>query len=227
MTSSLPSSPARPSRCALNGEPVPWEACQTINGSWGYHRDNHAGKTPDMLIRMLVDAVTKGGNLLFNVGPTGRGEHRPSHSRRRWRRMGEWMRRHERSIYGAGPSAHVPPADCRYTQHGDRLYLHLFSWPIGTSICPGSPAKWVTRRCSTMLRRSRSNDRSRHSCHQHDDGWTVPAGTLTLTLPVRQTGVAVPWLSCSSPNEHAFVARPAGPPRAGRSEPRQPLPRDV
>ena len=53
--------------------PVPWEACQTLNGSWGYDRDNLQYKTADMVIRMLVDGVAKDGNLLLNVGPTGRG----------------------------------------------------------------------------------------------------------------------------------------------------------
>ena len=54
-----------------------WEACQTLNGSWGYDRDNLDWKTPDQLIRMLVDGVSKDGNLLLNVGPTGRGEFEP------------------------------------------------------------------------------------------------------------------------------------------------------
>jgi alpha-L-fucosidase len=57
----------------LDGAPVTWEACQTLNGSWGYDRDNLDYKSVDMLIRMLVDGVSKGGNLLLNVGPTGRG----------------------------------------------------------------------------------------------------------------------------------------------------------
>ncbi len=53
--------------------PIAWEACQTLNGSWGYDRDNFDYKSPDLLVRMLVDGVSKDGNLLLNVGPTGRG----------------------------------------------------------------------------------------------------------------------------------------------------------
>ena len=56
-----------------DGQPVLWEACQTLNGSWGYDRDNLAYKSPDMLVRMLVDTVAKDGNLLLNIGPNGRG----------------------------------------------------------------------------------------------------------------------------------------------------------
>ena len=58
----------------VDGKPVVWEACHTFSGSWGYHRDEASWKSVDQLIRMLVDTVSKGGNLLLNVGPTGRGE---------------------------------------------------------------------------------------------------------------------------------------------------------
>ena len=55
------------------GELVVWEACQTFSGSWGYYRDETTWKSPEMLIRMLVNTVALGGNLLMNVGPTSRG----------------------------------------------------------------------------------------------------------------------------------------------------------
>ena len=58
----------------VDGMPVTWEACQTFSGSWGYHRDESSWKSVGQLIRMLCDTVSKGGNLLLNVGPTGRGE---------------------------------------------------------------------------------------------------------------------------------------------------------
>ena len=58
----------------VDGKPVVWEACQTFNRSWGYHRDNMDWREPDELIRTLIDTVSKGGNLLLNVGPNGRGE---------------------------------------------------------------------------------------------------------------------------------------------------------
>lgn len=111
-----------------DGRRVPWEACQTLNGSWGYDRDNLAYKSPDLLIRMLVDGVSKEGNLLLNVAPTGRGLLDPRaveilHD------VGDWMALNERSIRGCGASEFSAPTDCRYTQRGDRLYLHLFAWP--------------------------------------------------------------------------------------------------
>jgi alpha-L-fucosidase len=111
-----------------DGEPVVWEACQTLNGSWGYDRDNLDWKSPEMLVKLLIDSVSKGGNLLLNVGPTARGEFDPR-AKETLASTGEWMRVHARAITGATMSEFTPPPDARYTQRGNRLYLHLFSWP--------------------------------------------------------------------------------------------------
>jgi alpha-L-fucosidase len=112
-----------------DGKRVVWEACQTLNGSWGYDRDNMDWKSVDMLVKMLVDSVSKGGNLLLNVGPTARGEFDPR-AVDTLRGIGKWMHQHSRSIYGCGASEFTPPPDCRFTQNGNRLYLHIFSWPF-------------------------------------------------------------------------------------------------
>ena len=80
----------------VEGERALWEACQTLNGSWGYDRDNLDWKPVDMLVRMLVDTVSKGGNLLLNVEPNARGE-LESRAVERLRGLGEWVRLNERS----------------------------------------------------------------------------------------------------------------------------------
>ncbi len=117
----------------VDGKPVIWEACQTFSGSWGYHRDEDSWKSLDVLIQMLIDSVSKGGNLLLNVGPTGRGEF-DSRALDRLAGMGEWMKRHSRSIYGCtqAPDEFKAPQDCRYTFNPatNRLYLHIFAWPF-------------------------------------------------------------------------------------------------
>ncbi|MES2463404.1 MAG: alpha-L-fucosidase, partial [Armatimonadota bacterium] len=117
----------------VNGQPVVWEACQTFSGSWGYHRDEESWKSVDVLIKMLIDTVSKGGNLLLNVGPTGRGEF-DERALDRLAGMGEWMKRHSRSIYGCtqAPAEFACPQDCRFTYNPDtnRLYLHILSWPF-------------------------------------------------------------------------------------------------
>ncbi|MET1015436.1 MAG: alpha-L-fucosidase, partial [Leifsonia flava] len=55
-----------------DGAPIRWEACQTINGSWGYDRDNLADKSSELLLKMLIDTVSKNGNMLLNIGPDAR-----------------------------------------------------------------------------------------------------------------------------------------------------------
>ena len=116
------------------GELLTWEACQTFSGSWGYYRDEMTWKSPEMLIRMLVNTVALGGNLLMNVGPTSRGyfDYRAEEALKVY---ADWMKYNSRSIYGctmAEPDL-LPmcPADCRFTQSedGKRLYVHLFAYP--------------------------------------------------------------------------------------------------
>ena len=58
----------------VRGRRIAWETCQTFSGSWGYHRDEATWKTPSELISLLVHSVSRGGNLIMNVGPTARGE---------------------------------------------------------------------------------------------------------------------------------------------------------
>jgi len=129
-----------------DGKPAVWEACQTLSGSWGYHRDECTWKSTDLLIRMLVDGVSKGGNLLLNVGPTARGE-LDYRARERLEGIGRWMRVNSRSIYGCGPAPaeFTPPADCRFTYNPQtrRLYLHAFAWPFKDIFCPGLPPERV------------------------------------------------------------------------------------
>jgi len=57
-----------------NGKKAYWETCQTFSGSWGYDRDESTWKSPAQLIELLIETVSKGGNLILNVGPTARGE---------------------------------------------------------------------------------------------------------------------------------------------------------
>ena len=126
------------------GELVTWEACQTFSGSWGYFRDEQTWKSPEMLIRMLVNTVSLGGNLLMNVGPTARGcfDGRAENALKVY---ADWMKVNSRAIYGctmAEPEFVAPP-DCRFTQSADgrRLYLHLFAYPFAHILLPGLAGK--------------------------------------------------------------------------------------
>ncbi|MFN8483626.1 MAG: alpha-L-fucosidase [Anaerolineae bacterium] len=173
------------------GRPIVWEACQTLNGSWGYDRDNLDWKPVDMLVRMLVDTVAKGGNLILNVGPNARGEFEPR-AIERLRGIGEWMRLHSRAIYGCGPSEFTPPADARYTQRGDRLYLHLFAWPFRHVHLAGLADRVKYAQLLNDASEVRRVVVDPHQAAQNITMGGLPPGTLTLELPVQKPPVAVP-----------------------------------
>ncbi len=178
-------------RMIVNGEPVTWEACQTLNGSWGYHRDNLDWKPVEMLIRMLVDAVSKDGNMLLNVGPNARGEFEPR-ALERLRAIGAWMRLHARSIYGCGMSEFTPPPDCRFTQNGNRLYLHLFSWPFRHVHLTGLASRVEYAQFLHDGSEVKMNLIDPHQPAQNTTLGGLSHDTLTLELPVQQPDVVVP-----------------------------------
>jgi len=162
----------------VDGKPVVWEACQTLNGSWGYDRDNLDWKSVDMLVQMLIDTVSKGGNLLLNVGPTARGQFDPK-ALERLEGIGDWMKLHSRSIYGATQSEFPAPRDCRLTQRGDRLYVHVFAWPFRHLHMEGMAGKVEY----AQLLNDASEIRMRES---------KETGVLTLLLPIQKPDVTVP-----------------------------------
>ena len=86
-----------------------------------------------MCIQLLVNHVSRSGNLLLNVGPTSRGTF-DERALERLAGIGKWMKANGRSIYGCGsaPEEFPVPPDCRYTWNPEtnRLYLHCFAWPF-------------------------------------------------------------------------------------------------
>ena len=174
-----------------DGHPQRWEACQTLNGSWGYHRDNLDQKPADLLVRMLIDSVAMDGNMLLNVGPDGRGAI-PERDARTLREIGEWMLLHRDAVVGAGHAGLVAPPEGVYTRRGDRLYLHLFRWPLGAVHLPGlAGCVQFTRflHDGSWLRTSVS-DPSQEALVMRPAG--QPEGTLTVHLPVQRPDVLVP-----------------------------------
>ncbi|MBT1678368.1 alpha-L-fucosidase [Curtobacterium aurantiacum] len=175
----------------VDGVPVPWEACQTLNGSWGYDRDNVNLKPVDLLVRMLVDGVSNNGNMLLNIGPTGRGEF-DGVSRQTLDGIGTWMHQHARSVYGAGPSRFVAPRNTVYTQNGNRLYLHLFAWPFEHVHLPDLAGKVAYAQLLNDASEIHFREIPPGTRAQNTGLGGQPAGTLTLTLPIVRPDVAVP-----------------------------------
>lgn len=173
-----------------DGKRVLWETCQTLNGSWGYYRDNINWKSPEMLVQLLIDTVSKGGNLLLNVGPTGRGEFEPQ-AHLTLAAMGEWMRRHGRAIYGATAEETPAPVDCRFTRRGDRLYLHIFTWPLRHVHLEGFAGRVEYAQFLHDGSEVQFRDADPAAVAQNTE-MAEEAGTVILELPVRKPDVAVP-----------------------------------
>jgi alpha-L-fucosidase len=111
---------------------VDWESCMTMNGNWGYNKNDNNWKSPEDLVQKLIDIASKGGNFLLNVGPTAEGVF-PQASIDRLQAIGEWMKINGGSIYATEASPFKTLAWGRVTQKNikgnTRLYLHVFDWP--------------------------------------------------------------------------------------------------
>lgn len=107
---------------------VDWESCMTMNRTWGWKSADLNWKTDTVLIRNLIDVVSKGGNYLLNVGPTPEGVI-PQPSVERLRVMGDWLTVNGESIYGSTASPFEKPDWGRFTHKSGALYAHVFEWP--------------------------------------------------------------------------------------------------
>ena len=181
----------------VDGKPVVWEACQTLSGSWGYHRDESSFRSVRQLITTLIDCVSKGGNLLLNVGPTGRGEF-DYRALDRLEGIGKWMHINSRSIYGCteAPAEFEAPENCSLTYNPDkkRLYVHVHSWPYKHLHLDGKAFLQRVEYAQFLHDASEIKFRSVESWQEHA---ALSAGfdsskTLTLELPQLEPNVEIP-----------------------------------
>lgn len=112
------------------GEQIPWELCATMNNHWGFCNYDYDYKSPEMLVRKLVECVSKGGNMILNVGPDARGNI-PKQSREILEKIGAWMKKNGESIYGCGICELPKPEWGRYTKKGNTIYAHVYEEPLG------------------------------------------------------------------------------------------------
>ena len=107
-----------------------WEVPVTLNDTWGFKSYDHNWKSPGRVIQMFVDVVSKGGNMLLNVGPTAEGVI-PEPSAEVLRAVGRWLERCGESVYGTvpGPLDAPPDAPYRCTAKPGRVYVHVLAWP--------------------------------------------------------------------------------------------------
>ena len=83
-------------------DPDPWESCITIGSSWGYTKRDTVFKSPEIVTRLLTDIVSKGGNLLLNIGPTPWGTF-PEKAVANLDAVGRWLGTNGEAVYGTRP----------------------------------------------------------------------------------------------------------------------------
>lgn len=175
----------------VDGKKIPWETCQTFSGSWGYYRDEHTWKDNKQLLVLLIESVSKGGNVLLNVGPTARGtfDHRADEA---LAGMGEWMKFNDRSIYGctqAPDDFEVPEHTIlTYNPETNRLYIHLLDYPITNFRLPGYKGK--VKYAQFLHDASEINITAPYG-HQMQ-GSIATENDLNLRLPVNKPNVEIP-----------------------------------
>jgi alpha-L-fucosidase len=100
--------------------PYVWESCLTMGDSWSF-KPNDKYKSARKLIGLLVDIVSKGGNLLLNVGPQPDGR-LPEEAVSRMNEIGAWLKINGEAIYGTRPIAPYKEGSLAYTRKGKTVY---------------------------------------------------------------------------------------------------------
>lgn len=147
--------------------PTKWEECRGLGRSFGYSRAEGEAETisPDKLIYLLVDIVSKNGNLLLDIGPEADGTI-PEVQMSRLLALGTWLKQNGEAIYGTRPWTRAEGQTAegipmRFTRTDSSLYATLLGEPKAGKVTiknlapkPGSsmymlgqerPLKWVQR----------------------------------------------------------------------------------
>jgi alpha-L-fucosidase len=121
------------------GQVRDWETCMSLNYNWGFNKHDHRWAPPAEVIRNVCDVVSKGGNLLLNVGPDGEGRI-PQPAQQTLRALGEWLRFNGEAIYGTRRWRLAADPCVRYTRRGSTLYALVLERPSQSILLSDVPA---------------------------------------------------------------------------------------
>ncbi len=105
----------------------PWETCMTMGNSWSYVPGDHY-KSSLQIVQLLVKIVSRGGNLLMNIGPGPDGDWDPE-AYKRLTDIGKWIKINGDGIYSSKSVAPYSSGNIFFTQSagGDNEYAFLLS----------------------------------------------------------------------------------------------------
>jgi len=113
-----------------------WEACITLNDSWGCTPIDTSYKSAWHVISMLRQVAAGGGNLLLNMGPPPDGSVMPVY-RKVFGEVGEWLEHYGASVYEAtDPMEQEWQITGAFTRRGNTAYFHCGRWP-GSELAVG------------------------------------------------------------------------------------------
>src|SRR5712671_2835361 len=121
----------------------PWEACMTMNGSWGYQKADDDWKSPKTIVRNVITCARDGGNYLLNIGPKPDGSI-PDDSVRILSAVGRWMDKNGAAIYTADRCKATRSNYASFTRKGNTLYMHVHYWPGETVTMAGLQTKVIS-----------------------------------------------------------------------------------
>jgi alpha-L-fucosidase len=117
-----------------------WEECRGLGRSFGYNRAEGEAETiaPDQLIYLLVDVVSKNGNLLLDIGPEADGTIPPVQMSR-LQALGAWLQQNGEAIYGTRPwiraaGETTDGIPLRFTQKNSLVYATILGQPRASNI---------------------------------------------------------------------------------------------
>lgn len=119
--------------------PVPgaWESIYTHNDTWGYIAHDMNFKSPKEIIHLLANVASKGGNLMLNVGPDGKGNI-PAYSVSYLKATGRWLQKFGESIYGTNYGLIPAQPWGVTTSKPGKLFLQVMERPAdGKLLVPG------------------------------------------------------------------------------------------